>query len=141
MLTAHLLHVTNGRAARATFLAARKEQPDLSSADARKQSGVLLPIHLGSLGGCGTDEALARAGREQLTLEPAKRKDNTTGFQGVSPHTHRTSDVLSFVCRLPRVMRGGKWINGDCIGTCTTAVEAALLLARAKAARARAEVL
>ena len=125
---------------RATFLEKRKEQPDTSLADARTQSGLLLPNRLGALGGIGTDAALAQADREQLTLEPANNKNSTTGFQGVSPRTHPTSGVTSFVCRLPGVRRGGKLINGDCIGTYTTAEEAALFLARAKVARARAEV-
>ena len=98
-----------------------------------------LPTRLGSLGGCGTEAALAQADRELLTLEPAKRKDNSTGFEGVSPSTHPTSGVVSFSCRLDGVQRGGKWINGDRIGTYTTAAEAALSLARAKV-RARAEV-
>ena len=108
-------------------------------ADARQQSGVPLPTRLGSLGGCGTEAALAQADRELLTLEPAKRKDNSTGFEGVSPSTHPTSGVVSFSCRLPQEMRGGKRINGDRIGTYTTAAEAALSLARAKV-QARAEV-
>ena len=140
MLTAHLLHVTNGRAARESYLVARKEQPDLSAAAARQQSGVPLPPRLGFLGGSGAEAALAQADREQLTLVPAKRSNNTSGFEGVSPHTHPTSGVVSFVSRLPAVMRGGKWINGDWIGSYTTAEEAALFLARAKVARACAEV-
>ena len=82
---------------------------------------------------------MAQADREHLTLEPAKLKTNTTGFEGVSPSTHRSSGVVSYVCKLPREKRGGKWINGDRIGTYTTAAEAALSLARAKF-RARAEV-
>ena len=125
----------------ATFLEMRKERPDLSFDDARKQSGAgLLPPRLGTLGGIGTDEALAQARREQLDLVPTKRA-STSGFQGVSSHTHPTSGVVSFTARLPKVWRGESWINGDSIGVCTTAEEAALLLARAKAARARAEVL
>ena len=82
---------------------------------------------------------MAQADRELLTLEPAKRKDNTTGFEGVGPSTHPTSGVVSFVCRLPGETRGGKWISGDRVGTYTTAAEAALSLARAKV-QARAEV-
>ena len=59
----------------------REEQPDISAADARKQSGVLLSVRLGSLGGCGAIEALAKAEREGLTL---KLSDNTpSGFEGV----------------------------------------------------------
>ena len=128
-------------AGRTTFLEMRKEQPDLSFADARKQSGAgLLANRLGALGGIGTEAALAQARREQLDLVLAKH-GGKSGFEGVSTKRHPTSDVVSFKATLPRVRRGGKWINGDCIGTCTTAVEAALLLARAKAARARAEVL
>ena len=127
-------------AGRATFLEMRKEQPDLSFADARKQSGAgLLANRLGALGGVGTEGALAQARREQLDLVLAKRSDITSGFEGVSTERHRTSDVVSFSARLPGVRRGGKWINGDYIGTYTTAAEAALFLARAKA-RARAEV-
>ena len=98
-----------------------------------------LPLHLGSLCGCGTEAALAQADREQLTLEPAKHK-NTTGFHGVSENTHITSGVVSFSCRLPGEMRGGKRINGDRIGTYTTAAEAALSLARAKVRARAAEV-
>ena len=108
-------------------------------ADARQQSGVPLPTRLGSLGGCGTEAALAQADRELLTLEPAKRKDNSTGFEGVHQSTHPTSGVVSFSCKLPCFYRGGKRINGDRIGTYTTAAEAALSLARAKV-QARAEV-
>ena len=129
-------------AGRETFLEMRKEQPDLSFADARKQSGAgLLANRLGALGGIGTEAALAQARREQLDLVLAKRSSNTSGFEGVSTVLGRTSDVVSFSARLPGVRRGGKWINGETLAPCTTAAEAALLLARAKAARARAEVL
>ena len=128
-------------AGRATFLEMRREQPDLSFADARKQSGAgLLANRLGALGGIGAEEAVAQARREQLDLVVAKRSDSTTGFEGVSTVKHRTSSVVSFSARLPGVRRGGKLISGDCLGVCTTAAEAALLLARAKA-RARAQVL
>ena len=129
-------------AGRATLLEMRKERPDLSFADARKQSGAgLLANRLGALGGIGAEEALAQARREKLDLVLTKRRNSTTGFEGVSTVTHRTSDVVSFSAKLPAVMRDGKLINGVCLGVCTTAAEAALLLARAKAARERAEVL
>ena len=128
-------------AGRATFLEMRREQPDLSFADARKQSGAgLLANRLGALGGIGAEEAVAQARREQLDLVLTKRSNSTSGFEGVSTVTHRTSGVVSFNARLPGVVRGGKYINGVCLGVCTTAAEAALLLARAKA-RERAEVL
>ena len=82
---------------------------------------------------------MAQADRELLTLEPAKRKDNSTGFEGVSPSTHPTSGVVSFSCKLPGETRGGKRINVR-IGTYTTAAEAALSLARAKVRARAAEV-
>ena len=133
MLTAHLLLATYGRAARTIFLEQRKEQPDISAADARKQSGVLLPNRLGSLGGCGAKDALAQAEREGLQL---KRSGNESGFEGVCVNTHRTSSVKTYG---PRI-----WITAtkklDTLGSFTTAEEAALVRAREVAARTRAKV-
>ena len=115
-------------AGRATFLEKRKEQPDTSLTDAHKQSGLNLPNRLGALGGSGAEKALAQARQEQLTLEPAKRKDNTTGFEGVSSTAHPTSGVVVYTAKRP--LGGGKFERYRR----TTAEEAALALARAVAA-------
>ena len=113
---------------RATFLKQRKEQPNTSLADARTQSGLLLPTRLGSLGGSGAEKALAQARQEQLTLVPAKRASNNTGFEGVSSTVHPTSGVVTYTAR--RHKGGRKYETYRR----TTAEEAALALARAVAA-------
>ena len=136
------------------YLAERLSNPERSAAEARAASGVsaeeartggqLYGLKKGVEArcrtearygtadeqGCGTEEAVAMAHREQLTLTPSS--NSKSGFQGVTECTS-SSGTKSYK---------GRYGSGGApqfIQTrhCTTAAEAALLLARALAVRSR----